>query len=366
MSVSAQMVEVESANEGGLAAVHFADDQSREQHVTIIQPRSGWQLINFRELWQFRELLGFLIWRDVKVRYKQTLLGAAWAILQPLMMMVVFTIFFARMARVNSGGHPYPLFAFAGLLPWTFFATAIANAGNSVVGNERLISKIYFPRLAIPFSSVGAALVDLAVAFSMMVVLMLWYRVTPTVQILWVPVVVALITLAALGTGTLLASLNVAYRDFRYVIPFLVQLWMFATPTVYMQPAEYSQPQVAAASASGTTDAPAEKSAVATNGDATNGDATDDGTTDDGSVDGRSANGGPSAVESQKRAVPTYIHTLLELNPLVGLIAFFRASVLGDPLPWRSLGTSALISALMFVVGCLYFRYVEDSFADVI
>jgi lipopolysaccharide transport system permease protein len=303
-------------------------------YITIIEPLSGWRLVNARELWKFRELLGFLIWRDVKVRYKQTLLGAAWAVLQPLLMMIVFTIFFARMAEVNSGGHPYPLFAFAGLLPWTFFSTAIANAGNSVVGNERLISKIYFPRLIIPFSSVGAALVDFVVAFGMMIVLMVSYRVTPTAQLICVPLVVALVTIAALGVGTVLASLNVAYRDFRYVIPFLVQLWMFATPTVYMQPAEYALPQDVAAA-----------------------------NTRSSGLDMNLETG--HAVESH-RALPGYIHTLLDLNPLVGLIASFRAAVLGDPMPWRSLGLSAVGAALMFIVGCLYFRHVENSFADII
>src|SRR5207237_8375709 len=144
-----------------------------EQSVTVIRPPRGWQLINVRELWRFRELLYFLTWRDVKVRYKQTVLGAAWAVLQPALMMVVFTIFCGRMAGVPSGDLPYPLFVYAGLLPWTFFATAVANAGNSVVGSERLITKIYFPRLAIPFASVGAAVVDFAVAFGLLVALML-------------------------------------------------------------------------------------------------------------------------------------------------------------------------------------------------
>ncbi len=346
MSVSAEMIELSSDQSPPTPAAVPSAIQPRVasgDQITIIEPRSGWQLINFRELWRFRELLGFLVWRDVKVRYKQTLLGAAWAVLQPLLMMVVFTIFFARMANVNSGGHPYPLFAFAGLLPWAFFATAIANAGNSVVGNERLISKIYFPRLAIPFSAVGAALVDFVVAFGMMVVLMAWYRVEPTTQLLWVPVVVGLIALAALGVGTLLASLNVAYRDFRYVIPFLVQLWMFATPTVYMQPANFAGSQNLETHA---------KTAVVTTAVA--------------DPLASTANASSQSVPVDQGAVPDYVQTLLNLNPLVGLIAFFRAALLGDILPWGSLGISALVSAVMFVVGCLYFRHVEDSFADII
>lgn len=294
---------------------------------TVIRPPSGWRLINVGELWRYRELLYFLTWRDVKVRYKQTLLGAAWAVLQPAMMMVVFTIFFGRLADVPSGGIPYPLFVFSGLLPWTFFATAIATAGSSVVGSERLITKIYFPRLAIPFASVGAALVDLAVAFSMMLLLMVWYQVMPTAQLLLVPVLVGILALAALGIGTLLAALNVAYRDFRYVIPFLVQLWMFATPSVYMD--------VKSAE-------PAASSQVA-------------------SVDEQQPQ--PNAETS---ATPSAVKWLLNLNPITGLIAAFRAAVLGTAIPWESIAVSAATTVLLFLMGCLYFRRVESSFADII
>lgn len=299
---------------------------------TVIRPPSGWQFVNVRELWDHRELLFFFTWRDVKVRYKQTVLGAAWAVLQPAMMMVVFSIFFGRMAKVGSGGMPYPLFVFAGLLPWSFFATAIASAGNSVVGSERLITKVYFPRLAIPFASVGAALVDFAVAFSMLIALMFWYRVAPGLSLLLVPVLVVLFTLAALGVGTLLAALNVAYRDFRYVIPFLVQLWMFATPTIYMDPGHDDRPgRPVAASA-----AP------------------------------REITGTETGAAADEGAVPDSIQHLLNLNPLTGLIAAFRAAVLGGPLPWPALAWSSAGIVVWFVIGCLYFRYVEDSFADII
>jgi lipopolysaccharide transport system permease protein len=273
--------------------------------LTVITPHVGWQTIGWRDLWRYRELLYFLAWRDVKVRYKQTVLGAAWAILQPVLMMAVFTIFFGRLAHVDSGGLPYPLFAFLGLLPWTFFATAIASAGNSVVGSERLITKVYFPRLMIPFASVAAALVDLLVAFSVLAVLMLWYRVPPTWSLLLVPVLLSLLVLAALGVGALLAALNVAYRDFRYVIPFLMQLWMFATPTVYMR---IGSPQ-------------------------------------------------------QTFAANEW---LLYVNPLTGLIEAFRAAVVGDRLALAAMAWSAGAAAAMFVAGCLYFRRVEDSFADII
>jgi lipopolysaccharide transport system permease protein len=290
------------------AAGAVAPANSVEQSLTFIRPTSGWQLVNFQELWRYRELLFFLTWRDVKVRYKQTLLGAAWAILQPVMMMVVFTIFFGRMAKVPTGNLPYSLFVFAGLLPWTFFATAIANAGNSVVGSERLITKIYFPRLAIPFAAIGAAIVDFCMAVIVLAIMMGYYAMKGAPihigpGLLLVPVIFALIVLAAVGVGTLLAALNVAYRDFRYVLPFLVQLWLFATPTVYMQPTADSSARMQIA---------------------------------------------------------------LAINPLAGLIASFRAAALGGAIPWNHLALSAVSVAALFLVGCLYFRKVEDGFADII
>ena len=189
--------------------------------VALLEPQRGWQGLDLREIWRFRDLLYFLIWRDVKVRYKQTILGAAWAVLQPLLMMIVFTLFFGRLAGVSSGGVDYPVFAFAGLLPWMFFATAISSAGNSVVGSERLITKVYFPRLAVPFAAVGAAVVDFGVASLLLVGLMGVFGIPPGLGLLLSPLIFAVIFLAAVGVGTLLAALNVAYRDFRYVIPFL-------------------------------------------------------------------------------------------------------------------------------------------------
>jgi lipopolysaccharide transport system permease protein len=269
---------------------------------TIIRPPTGWNLVNVQELWRYRELLCFFVWRDVKIRYKQTVLGVAWAVLQPLMMMAVFTVFFGRLAGLPSGDIPYPLFAFAGLLPWMFFSASLASAGNSVVTNERLITKIYFPRLTVPFSAVGAAAVDFLIACGLLIVLMLGYGVAPAWSMLLAPFVFLFIALAGLGFGTLLAALNVKYRDFRYVIPFLVQFWMFATPTVYMQPGQ---------------------------------------------------TGGT-------------LHTLLNLNPLTGLIASFRAACLGTPIPWAQLGLSAAVVTLVFVAGCLYFRKAEAEFADII
>jgi homopolymeric O-antigen transport system permease protein len=284
---------------------------------TIVAPSRGWQLINCRELWQFRELLWSLTQRDVKVRYKQTFLGAAWAVLQPAMMMVVFTIFFGKIGKLSASSGDsfkdtldYALFACAGLIAWTFFANAIGNAGQSVLGSERLITKIYFPRLALPFASVLAALVDCLISFGLLFVVMVvsacyggqWQL--PSWQFLLVPVILAVITVGAMGVGTLLAGLHVAYRDFRYVTPFMVQLWMFATPTLYNQT--------------------------------------------------------PPGAETG------WVALAMTCNPMTGLVASFRAACLGAEIPWLSLGISTATMALLFVLGCCYFRKVEDWFADII
>lgn len=269
----------------------------------ILQPRAGWQAVDLKELWAYRELLYFLTWRDIKVRYKQTALGAAWAILQPLMTMIVFSLFFGRMAGISSGDLPYPIFVFAGLLPWTFFANAVGGAGQSVVGSERLITKVYFPRIMIPFSAVAAGLLDFAVASGMLATLMLYYGIAPRFGILLAPLLVLGIALAAVGVGAFLAALTVTYRDFRYVVPFMVQLWMFGTPSVYMHP------------------------------------------------DGLDR--GPWKA-------------LLPINPAYGLIANFRSAVLGAPIDAYSLGLSLAVAAALSITGILYFRRVERGFADVI
>jgi lipopolysaccharide transport system permease protein len=201
--------------------------------ITVIKPRPGWQTINFRELWQSRELAYFLAWRDVKVRYKQTALGIAWAVLQPLLAMLIFTLFLGRLAKVPSNGIPYPLFVFVGLVPWTYFANAASNAGGSLVANEKLVSKVYFPRLIIPLASVIASLADLAFGFVILVILLLVFGVVPTAAVLLVPALVVFAALAALAVGTWLSALDVHYRDVRYAIPFLIQIWLFATPVVY-------------------------------------------------------------------------------------------------------------------------------------
>jgi len=200
--------------------------------LVVIQPSRSWKLVSLKDLWAYRELLFFLTWRDVKVRYKQTALGAAWAILQPLFMMLIFTLFFGRLAGVGSSGIPYPLFALAGLVPWTFFSNAITTSGNSLVGSSNLITKVYFPRLLVPAAAMLAGLVDFALAFGMFVVLMVYYRVVPTVQVLFLPVLILLTALFALGVGTWMSALNVKYRDVRFALPFLIQLWLFVSSVI--------------------------------------------------------------------------------------------------------------------------------------
>lgn len=210
--------------------------------MVVIEPSKSWVPLRLGDLWQYRELLYFLTWRDVKVRYKQTLLGAAWAILQPLMTMLVFTLLFGQLAGIKSEGVPYPIFAFGGLLIWTFFSNSVTNSGNSLVGSANLITKIYFPRMIIPAAAVGAGLVDLALAFVIQIVLMIYYRVHLTWAFAMTPVLIILAALLALGVGMWLSALNIKYRDIRYAIPFLIQLWMFASPIIYplsMLPAKW-------------------------------------------------------------------------------------------------------------------------------
>jgi lipopolysaccharide transport system permease protein len=319
MNSETQATEVPSA--GPLPGSGPPFESAADQPETVIEPRSAWKALDLKELWRYRELLFFLTWRDVKVRYKQTLLGAGWAILQPTLMMVVFSVFLGKLAMLDQKVRfPYPVFVYAGLLPWTFFATALANAGNSVVASEQLITKVYFPRLIIPFAAVGAALVDFALAFLVLVGLMLYYGIAPTFSFLLLPLLVVLATLAALGVGTFVAALNVSYRDFRYLIPFLLQLWMFATPSIYMQSPE-----------------PAPETSAA-----------------------------PAVEVSGTDALLSTVRRLLDFNPMTGLIAFFRAAILGGRLPWDQLAFSGTMILALFAVGCYYFRRVEDSFADII
>lgn len=201
--------------------------------VFRIRPERGWVALRLHEVWEYRELLYFLVWRDVKVRYKQTVLGAAWALLQPLATMLVFTLFFGRLARVPSDGVPYPLFSFTALVPWMFFANALGQASNSLVGSANLLRKVYFPRLVIPVAAALGGLVDLALSSTVLAGMLLAYRVELTARLVWVAPLVALALVVSLGAGLWLAALSVQYRDVRYVAPFLTQFWMFATPVVY-------------------------------------------------------------------------------------------------------------------------------------
>jgi lipopolysaccharide transport system permease protein len=267
--------------------------------------RSGsWSAINLRELWASRELLGFLAWRDVKVRYKQTLLGVLWVIIQPLAQMLIFTLFFGRLAGIGemTGGIPYPIFAFAGLLPWTFFANAINASGNSLVGNAHLITKIYFPRMIVPAAAVAAGLLDFALSFVILAALMFYYGVGVTWSLLLLPVFVALVVLIALGVGMALSALNVKYRDIRHALPFLVQLWMFASPVIY-----------------------------------------------------------PTTL------VPERWRWVLALNPLTGIIEGFRAALFGRKgFDWNLIAISATVIVVVLVCSAFAFRRMEKSFADVI
>jgi len=279
------------------------DVSSCDLPVTLIQPRRTWQVVNVAELWAYRELLVFLIWREIKVRYKQTVLGAAWAVIQPLLTMLIFTTFLGRLNAISSGDVPYSLFVYAGLLPWTLFASIVTSSSQSVVGNQALVTKVYFPRLLIPMSAAGVGVVDFGVAFIMLLAMMVFYGVLPGWGIMLVPLVLVGIVVAAMGVGTLLAALTVAYRDFRHAVPFLVQAWMFATACIYMQP---------------------------------------------------------------ERVTGPHWQALLPLNPAYGLVAVFRQATLGGAVNWYALIVSGIMGVALLVIGCVYFRHVERSFADII
>ncbi len=271
--------------------------------VTVIERVPGWRFVNFVDLWRYRELMVFLTWRDIKVRYKQTVLGAAWALLQPLATMVVFSVSFGQLAGGGTAEVPYPLFVFAGLLPWFLFANSVSSASQSVVGNQNLVTKVFFPRLIIPVSAAGAALVDFAIGCGLLAALMAWYGAVPGWALLLTPLLALALLLAALGVGILLSALTVAYRDFRYVLGFLVQLWLFATPTVFLDADQVVGPRG---------------------------------------------------------------QWLLPLNPAHGLISNFRRALLGQELDLYALAVSGAVGLALLLVGCLYFRRVEKSFADII
>src|SRR5580692_10403199 len=205
----------------------------REIPNVHIEARHGWMALDLPELWAYRELLYFFVWRDIKVRYKQTVIGAAWAVLQPVLTMLVFSLFFGKLAKIPSQGLPYPIFYYSALLPWMYFATAMQGATAIVVDNQRVITKIYFPRVVLPIASVLSGLLDFAISFAVLLVLMAYYRIVPTRAVVWLPLFTLLAVLTALGVGLWLSALNAMYRDVRYVVPFLVQFWMFASPVAY-------------------------------------------------------------------------------------------------------------------------------------
>jgi lipopolysaccharide transport system permease protein len=281
----------------------------QDQPVTVIVPSGGWQPINWREIWRSRELMYFFVWRNLKTRYKQTVLGGAWAILQPLATMVVFTVVLGKVAAARglegeAHGTPYWLFVFTGMLPWTFFANTLSTASQSVVGGSNLVTKIYFPRLIIPVTSAGVPLIDLAVSLGLLFVLMLCRGIVPGWSALLAPLFVLGLMVASLGLGIFFSALAVAYRDVSSVLPFMIQLWMFATPTIYLQDKHIIE------------------------------------------------------------ELP--FQALLPFNPAQGLILNFRQALLGGDLDLYSLAISSGVSVLLAVVGCIYFRRVECNFADII
>ena len=204
-----------------------------ELPVTYIRPSKGWVKLNLRDLWEYRDLAYFLTWRTVKVRYKQTVLGAAWAIIQPFFTMIVFSLFFGRLAGIPSDGVPYPVFSYAALVPWTFFANGLTNSSNSLVGSANLIKKVFFPRLVIPLSAVLAPAVDFVLAFMVLILMMIFYGIVPTRNVIWLPALLLLAFVTSLGFGLWFAALNVQFRDVRYAVPFIIQAWLFVTPIAY-------------------------------------------------------------------------------------------------------------------------------------
>lgn len=277
--------------------------QENKQIPTIIlRPSKGWLSIDFKELWRYRELIYFLTWRDIKVRYKQAVLGIAWAILQPLVTMVIFTIIFGNLLGTPSQDLPYPLFSLSALLPWQLFASALQRSSVSLVGNANLITKIYFPRLAIPLSSVFAALVDFGVSFIVLIGVMLYYQYWPGWTVLWLIPLILLALLTALSVGLWLSALNVQYRDIQHMVPFIIQVWMYASPIVY--PIETI----------------------------------------------------PAGIWRQ----------LYGLNPMVGVIQGFRWALLGGSPPDLTMLISAAVVLLLLVSGLYYFKRMEKTFADIV
>jgi lipopolysaccharide transport system permease protein len=276
--------------------------ESEPTFSTVIEPLTGWAPFQIERLWRYRELLYFLAWRDIKVRYKQTALGAIWAVLQPVLTMVIFTVIFGHFARLPSDGVPYAVFAYCGLWPWILFAYAVGQSADSVVGNANLISKVYFPRLIIPIAAVLPGLVDFAISSMVLLGLLLWYHIVPTMAILMLPLFLLLALAIALAAGIWLAALNVQYRDVRYTVPFLIQIWLYATPIAY-----------------------------------------------------------PASLISG----PLYY--VLALNPMAGVVRGFRWAILGTgDLDAITLALSSGVTIIALLGAILYFRRVEQRFADVV
>jgi lipopolysaccharide transport system permease protein len=268
-----------------------------------IEPSTGWVSLKLRELWLYRELLYFLTWRDIKVRYKQTVLGAAWAIIQPFFTMVVFSLFFGNLARVPSDGIPYPVFSYAALVPWTFFANGLTQSSNSLVMSANLIKKIYFPRLVVPIASVISGVIDFVLAFVVLLAMMLVYGLYPTWHVIWLPLLLLLAFVTSLGVGLWFSAMNVQFRDVRYAIPFLTQFWMFATPIAY-------------------------PSSLIKNG---------------------------------------LLRALYGLNPMAGVVEGFRWALLDtDTAPGPTILVSIGVAVMLLVGGAFYFRRMEKTFADVV
>jgi len=268
-----------------------------------IEPSKGWVSLRLNELWEYRELLYFLVWRDVKVRYKQTVLGATWAIIQPFFTMLVFSVFFGNLAKVPSDGIPYPIFSYAALVPWSFFSRGLSQASNSLVGGARLIKKIYFPRLAMPIATVLGGIVDFALAFVVLLAMMLYFDILPTLNAIWLPFFLALALTTSLGVALWLSAMNVQFRDVRYAIPFITQFWMFATPIAYSS----------------------------------------------------------SLIEDP------LLRTLYGINPMVGVVEGFRWALLDtDTAPGPIILVSSLAALALLVSGAFYFRRMEKTFADVV
>ncbi len=316
---------------------------SPHEIITVISPAVGWKFVDFRELWDYRGLIFNFIWRDIKVRYKHTFLGVGWAVLQPFMMMIVFTAYFSSIKIGGSSTVPYALFVYSGIVAWFFFSAATVATGNSIVQSEHLITKIYFPRMVSTVASAGVSVVDFLIAFVVFLGLLVWYvyRGAENVSFGWslllVPLALAMFAYAALSMGILLAALNVTYRDFRLVIPFALQMWFFTTPVIFLEP---PGPVVQTGEAHPFTV--------------------------------QTANGPTSGklwlenVHQEQTRARNRHEFLLYANPLYSMIMAFRATVLGGPVPWLALSLSMAFFTVIFIVGSLYFHRVEDRFADII